>query len=126
MTARHRLGSSLTLGLFLASLMGCGSGDDVPAISPTAALAGARVSLAWEPVQDPTVRTYTLHFGRESSGQAGSCHYEDSVRVFSASATVTGLEPNTRYYFAVSSSSDTGLTSPCSDEVSTVTAPPQS
>jgi hypothetical protein len=36
-------------------------------------------------------------------------------------ATVTGLDPSTRYYFAVSAYN--GLSGPCSNEVSTVTPP---
>jgi len=44
--------------------------------------------------------------------------------VDSPSATVPNLDPNTTYYFAVSAYN--GLESPCSEEVSTVTAPPAS
>jgi hypothetical protein len=42
--------------------------------------------------------------------------------VASPSATVTNLNPNTRYYFTVSAYN--GLESACSSEVSTVTDPP--
>jgi len=38
-----------------------------------------------------------------------------------ATATVTGLAPNTRFYFAVSAYN--GWSGPCSNEVSTVTSP---
>jgi len=83
---------------------------------------GATASLAWNPVPDPSVFAYYVHYGRQSSQQVGSCAYESSMYVGSASATVTDLQPNTTYYFAVSAYN--GLESPCSSEVTTVTPPP--
>jgi hypothetical protein len=115
----HRFRSSLILGLFITTLSGCASEGGSPSISTSATPTGATASLAWDPVQDPTVSAYRVHYGRQSSGQPGSCDYEDSQEVFSPSATIMGLEPNTQYYFSVSSYN--GLSSPCSNEVSTVT-----
>lgn len=115
---------SVILGLVLVSLTGCGGGSEGgPAVSTSATPTGATASLAWDPVQDPTVYAYNVHFGRQSTGQPGSCNYEDSVSVSSPSATITGLDPNTRYYFSVSAYN--GLNGPCSNEVSTVTPPSQ-
>ncbi len=85
-------------------------------------MAGATASLAWSPVPDPSVMAYFVHYGRQSPGQPGSCAYEQSQYVGSPSATITGLEPNTLYYFTVSAYN--GLESACSSEVSTVTPPP--
>jgi hypothetical protein len=90
----------------------------------TATPAAATASLEWLPVQDPSVIAYFVHYGRQSPGQPGSCTYESSMYVDSPSATVPDLDPNTTYYFAVSAYN--GLESPCSEEVSTVTAPPAS
>jgi hypothetical protein len=121
MTLRFR--SSLILGLFLTSLSGCGGeGSGNPAISTSATPTGATATLAWDPVQDPTVYTYYVHYGKQSVGQAGSCTYEQSQQVSSTStsATITGLDPNTTYYFSVSAFN--GLSGPCSNEVTTVTA----
>jgi hypothetical protein len=116
--------SSFILGGILLSLTGCaGGGEGGPAISTSATPTGATASLAWDPVQDPTVYAYNVHFGKQSSGQPGSCNYEDSVSVSSPSATITGLEPETRYYFSVSAYN--GTNSACSNEVSTVTPPSQ-
>lgn len=84
-------------------------------------MAGATASLAWSPVPDPSVMAYFVHYGRRSPGQPGSCAYEQSQYVGSPSATITGLEPNTLYYFTVSAYN--GLESACSSEVSTVTPP---
>ncbi len=104
----------------IGTLVGCGGGDGGdPVISTSATPTGAIVSLAWDPVQDPTVYGYHVHFGTQSSGQLGSCNYSDSMFVSNPSATITGLDPQTRYFFAVSAYN--GLSSACSNEVSTVT-----
>ena len=84
--------------------------------------AGTTASLAWSPVQDPSVYGYFVHYGRQSPGQPGSCSYESSMYVDSPSATVTNLDPDTLYHFTVSAYND--LESACSNEVSTVTSPP--
>lgn len=110
---------TLTMVAVLGILCGCGGDGGDPIISASSTPTGAMVSLAWDPVQDPTVHGYHVHFGTQSPGQGGSCNYTDSMFVSNPSATITGLDPNTRYFFAVSSFN--GLSSPCSNEVSTVT-----
>ena len=104
-------------------LTGCGGGesDGQPSITMAPASTGVTASLEWNPVQDPSVSTYFVHYGRQSPGQQGSCAYESSMPVDSPSATITNLDPNTLYYFTVSAYN--GLESPCSNEVSTVTPP---
>ncbi len=118
----------------LASLLtGCGGGGETggdPSITGTpgsgvggsAPAAGAMASLSWSPVQDPSVFAYYVHYGRQSSQEVGSCSYESFVYVGSPSATVTDLERNTTYYFAVSAFN--GVESPCSSEITTVTPSP--
>ncbi len=116
----HRRGSSAVIALVLASLTGCGGGGSGdPSISTTATPSGATASLTWDPVADNTVYAYYVHYGKQSPGQPGSCNYEDSQYVSSPTATITGLNPNTKYYFSVSAYN--GLSSPCSNEVSTTT-----
>jgi hypothetical protein len=132
-------GLLLTMMPFL--LTGCGSGggggtgsNPSVTVAPgssgggTAAPVGATASLAWSPVQDPSVTAYFVHYGPQPSGQAGSCTYASSEHVAppsstgtTVSATVTNLAPNTVYYFAVSAYN--GLESACSNEVSAVTPP---
>jgi len=98
-------------------LTGCGGGG-----GGSAAPVGATASLAWDPVPDPSVSAYFVHYGRQSPGQPGNCSYESSMSVAGpSSATVTNLDPNTLYYFTVSAYN--GLESACSNEVSTVTPP---
>jgi hypothetical protein len=65
------------------------------------------------------VYAYFVHYGKQSAGQPGSCNYAFSTFVGSPSATITGLDPDTSYYFAVSAYN--GLESSCSNEVATVT-----
>jgi hypothetical protein len=110
----------LTMMPFLTGCGGGGGGGWSDGSAP-AADTGATASLAWSPVQDPSVYAYFVHYGRQSPGQPGSCTYESSMYVASPSATVTNLDPNTLYYFTVSAYN--GQESPCSSEVSTVTPP---
>ena len=129
--------SAIVAGLLLTMmpflLTGCGGGGGTgsdPSVTVTPGSGGggstppvaATASLAWSPVQDPSVSAYFVHYGRQSPGQPGSCAYESSMSVDSPSATVTDLDPNTLYYFTVSAYN--GLESACSNEVSTVTPPP--
>lgn len=79
-----------------------------------------RAFLKWKPVKHHRSVTYTVHFGKQSSGQAGSCNYERSGDVSKPHATVTGLDSNTLYFFAVSTY-DGYLRSQCSNEVSKLT-----
>jgi hypothetical protein len=101
-------------GSFVA---GCGSGDEG---SPGSSLASptASKSLAWDPVSG--VHGYLVYYGSESPGVPGSCAYAQSVFTTTPSVTVTGLTPNTTYYFAVSAFN--GLESLCSSEIMTVMA----
>ncbi|MCS6287090.1 MAG: fibronectin type III domain-containing protein [Nitrospira sp.] len=102
-------------------LSGCGGGgsEETPSVSSSTGQTGAIATLAWDPIQDPSIYGYYIHYGRNSSGQPGSCAYEDQQFVSSPNATITNLDPDTRYYFAVSAYN--GLESACSEEVSTVT-----
>ena len=114
--------TAIVAGLLLTMmplLTGCGGGEQTGS-EPSAAPVGATASLAWHPVQDPSVLGYFIHYGRQSPGHPGSCAYESSMHTASPSATVTNLDPNTLYYFAVSAYN--GLESPCSSEVSTITS----
>ncbi|MBA5867233.1 MAG: hypothetical protein GDA67_11130 [Nitrospira sp. CR1.3] len=115
--------------LVLTSLLlaGCGGGDGGTTGAEgtnggsggSASSGPIALSLAWNPVPDSTVSGYYIHYGRYSPNSPGSCNYESNVFVSSAEGTVTSLNPDTRYYFAVSAYN--GLQSTCSSEISTVT-----
>jgi hypothetical protein len=112
----YRLVCSLAIGIYL-SVAGCGEGGD-------GGSGGAMASVAWDPVNDPTVISYTVHYGKESSGSVGSCNYENSIDVTEPSATIGGLEFNAQYYFAVSAFN--GAQGSCSNELSEKTPAEQS
>ena len=108
---------SIAFGFYLISLAGCGEGGEGSG-------AGAIASVAWDPVSDPTVISYTVHYGKHSSGSVGSCNYEKSVDVAEPSTAIGGLEFNAQYYFAVSAFN--GAHSSCSSEISEMTPAGQS
>ena len=85
------------------------------------AAATATVTLAWDPVLDPSIHGYFVYYGQQSPNSFGSCSYQFSIFTSSPFATVAGLTPDTVYFFAVSAYN--GLHSVCSAEVSTITKP---
>ena len=113
--------SSFVFGLFIAVLPGCGGGGgDDGFYGARNGFSGASASLTWEPVSHQSAVSYTVHYGKQSSGGGGSCNYENSVDVSEPAASITGLDFNTQYYFAVSAHNEYGR-SQCSDEASKVT-----
>ena len=128
---RTRVTETSCIPLRLTAIVACllltimplltGCGGDSGGGEGQAAATGITASLAWHPVQDPSVIGYFVHYGRQSPGHSGSCAYESSKHTASPSATVTNLEPDTLYHFTVSAYN--GLESACSNEVSTVTPP---
>jgi hypothetical protein len=112
---------SVTLLLASLTLYGCGGGGDGGGAPSNGAsfVSPLSVSLAWDPVQDPSVTGYVIHYGRSSPHSSGSCNYESSISVSSNQGTVPNLYPEAQYYFAVSSYN--GTESLCSSEVSTTT-----
>ena len=132
---------TMVLGLIILCmpfLSGCGSGGDGENVSiATDALnapssgggsggtsspsGSATASLAWNPVADSSVHGYYVHYGQQSPHSSGSCAYHHIVFSSSPSAIITGLAPNTTYFFAVSATN--GRLSACSNEVSLHTAP---
>ena len=98
----------LLLALLFITLLGCGEGGDDEG-NP-----GATASLAWDPVVSAAPVTYTVHYGKQSVGN-GSCSYENSLNVSEPFATITNLEFDVTYYFAVSAYN--GVRSACSNEV---------
>lgn len=118
-----RLFLALTTLTFASMVAGCGSGDrsDSGPIISDFSTVGAVVGLAWDPVEAADLLGYVVHYGNQSPNVSGSCNYESTAFTVTPSATVTHLDPNSLYYFAVSSYN--GAESVCSNEVSTVTSP---
>lgn len=99
-------------------------GEDDPTVSVTSTPTGATAQLTWDADPDPTVTNYYVYYGKQSSGEQGSCSYDASQPVETPPATITGLEPNTLYFFAISALGESE--SPCSNEILVVTPPVQS
>lgn len=110
-----------------AAIAESADGEEEPAISVTSTPTGATARLTWDASPNPTVSNYYVYYGKESSGEPGSCSYEESQVVESPPAIITGLEPNTPYFFAISANGGEGgeSESPCSNEVLVVTPPAQ-
>ena len=78
--------TAIVAGLLLTAmpfLPGCGEGEQTGS-EPSAATVGATTSVTWDPIQDPSVSDYFVHYGRQSPGHPGSCAYESSMHVASS------------------------------------------
>lgn len=102
-------------------------GEDNPMLSEPSIPTEATARLTWAPHPDPTVAGYRVYYGKESSGEPGSCSYETSQSVEAPPAIITGLEPNTPYFFAISAfgGEEGEAESPCSNEVLLISSPAQ-
>ena len=79
------------------------------------------VTLEWDPNPEPGIGGYMVHYGTQSG------IYEYSLDVGNhTSAVISGLDPDTEYYFAVSAYSLDGLSSALSNEVTTALVPSSS
>jgi PKD repeat protein len=87
------------------------------AIGASSAATAAELTLAWDAVEDDRVSTYELHYGTTANT------YQASLETSDARATVSDLEPETTYFFAVRACSEGGSScSGFSDEISATTA----
>jgi hypothetical protein len=93
----------------------------LPVVALHSTPTGASAEVTWQPTQDSQVSGYYIYFGRQSAEEPGVCSYEGRYTVDSPSVTISDLEPNTPYFFAVSSYST--FESPCSSETAIVTPP---
>lgn len=102
-------------------------GEELPMTSSPFAPTEATARLTWAVHPDPSVTGYRVYYGKESSGELGSCSYETSQSVEAPPAIITGLEPNTPYFFAISAyeNEDGESESPCSNEVLMISSPAQ-
>jgi hypothetical protein len=90
---------------FSLSLTACGSDDEGP---------GASKTLSWTAVSEPSVLGYKLYWGTMSHA------YDSNVDVGqNVSYTLSGLQPGTTYFFAVSAY-NSGGESALSAEVSSL------
>lgn len=113
-------GRSIVMGMIFLSLTGCGaSGEQEPMIPTSSTPSGSTVRLVWDSINESNIIGYYIHYGKQSPNQPGSCAYDQATYVSSSQGTVTGLDPESTYYFAVSAYN--GERGGCSDEVHTQT-----
>lgn len=93
----------------------------IPVVALNSTPTGASADVTWQPSADSNVSGYYIYYGKQSSGEPGVCSYEERYSVDSPSVTIAELEPNTPYFFAVSSYSS--FESPCSNETAVITPP---
>ena len=98
------------------------SSEEDPTIAMTPTTTGVTATLTWDPSSDADVTGYHVYYGKQPSGSPGSCNvYEESRTVEAPPATITGLDPNTPYFFAISAFNESE--SLCSIEIMVVTPP---
>ena len=91
-----------------------------PTPSPTTPRVSLRIN--WDHAPDSDVTSYYVYYGKQPSTELGSCaYYEESQSVTTPPATISGLEPNTPYFFAISAFKESE--SSCSTEIMLVTPP---
>ena len=128
----------------LDSGVGHSDGEDGPVITMTPTPMGVTAHLNWDPPADINAAGYNIYYGKrspeepssEESGseevgseevsaeEPNSCARGENQAVEAPAATITGLEPNTRYFFAIRAFNDSD--SICSNEITAVTPSAQS
>ena len=124
-------------------------GEEDPIITMTPTPTGAIAHVTWDPPRDTNVAGYKIYYRKlpseeqrseessseessseessseeSSSEEPSACSYEERQTVEAPPATITGLEPNTQYLFAISAFN--GSESLCSNEIMAVTPSAQS
>ncbi|MBX3300780.1 MAG: fibronectin type III domain-containing protein [Nitrospira sp.] len=123
-----------------------GDGEEDPIITMTSTPTGVTARVTWDRPTDIDVVRYSVYYGKHSeetpsleesnsedsgaeelgSEELNSCVRGESQAVESPSATITGLEPNTPYFFAIRAFNENESESLCSNEIIAVTPPAQS
>ena len=107
-----------------------------PVITMTPTPTGVTAHMTWDHPTDYTNGAgYKIYYRKQpaeeqteeqtseesSSEEPGACSYEERQIVEAPPATITGLEPNTQYLFAISTINESG--SLCSNEITVITPP---
>ncbi len=78
------------------------SSEDDPMTIVTSTPTGVTVRLYWPRSPDGNIFGYSVYYGKEPAQEEGSCSsYEAHQVVEAPPATITGLEPDTLYFFAI-------------------------
>ena len=111
-------------------------GEEDPKITMTSTSTGVTARVAWDRPSDFNVAGYTVYYGKRSSQEASLeessseesepnvCFAGESQDVNTPPAMITGLEPNTQYFFAIRAHNE--MESLCSNQIMAVTPPVES
>lgn len=114
-------------------------GEEDPMITMTPTPTGVTAHVTWDRPSDFNPTGYYIYYGKRSpeelrskessseessSEEPTSCSRGESQPVEGPPATITGLEPNTPYFFAIRAVNDSE--SICSNEITMVTPPVES
>jgi hypothetical protein len=109
-------------------------GDEDPIIMMTSTPTGVTARLTWDPPSGIDVAGYDIYYGKRSAAGVSSeesesedvsseeplsCSRGEKQAVEAPSATITDLEPNTEYFFAIRAFNESE--SLCSNEIVAVT-----
>ena len=117
-------------------------GGEDPVITMTSTPSGVTANVSWDHPPDFDVAGYTLYYAKRSedsasteatseefnpeessSAEPSSCAQGESKTIEAPSATITGLQPNTVYFFAIRAITKNESESLCSNEIMVVTPP---
>jgi len=117
-----------------------GEGDPIITMTPTAT--GVTAQLTWDPPPNFETAGYDLYYGKRSSeevsseepdseeelgsGEPTSCTRGEKQTVAGPEATITGLEPNTQYFFVIRAFNEDQSATMCSNEITAETTMAQS
>jgi hypothetical protein len=102
---------------------------------------GVTAQVTWDPPPNFKVAAYDIYYGMGSSEQISSeesaseelgseepspCTRGEKQTVDGPQATITGLDPNTQYVFAIRAFNEDKSESLCSNAITAVTTPAQS
>lgn len=118
------------------------SGEEDPKITMTSTSRGVTAHVSWDRPTEFNVARYTVYYGKRESkaprseeltseeesssgeptpenAESSVCSSGESQTVADSPATITGLEPNTQYFFAIRAFNDSE--SVCSNEIMAIT-----
>lgn len=117
-------------------------GGEDPMITMTSTPSGITANVSWDQPPGFNVAGYTLYYGKHSQGsesvettseesdseashseELSWCSQGESKTVKASSTTITGLEPNTQYFFAIRAFTEVESENLCSNAIMMTTPP---